>query len=402
MNLRTKIPRMVCCIVVLASCLMCTGCWDATEIDRLAIVSASGIDLMPEDEMSSAPPKVLETLQIARASEMGSNGGGAPATKTGSEDAFLLEQATGDDILQPMDIIRKRLSRKLFLGQRRVIVLGENYAKHGVYDLVDEVIRNPQSRLRTYVVVAYHDTAQTILQVPYALNRLPADAIAEIEQQGSLPEVDAKTFIQRMVSNGDTFVMGIEKIQPSPQDGEAMNNSFALTHIAIFRQDKLVGWLDGDTLDGFLWMYGRIHRTDTTVTIPGVPGHLTARMLTIRTKRSIEIEHGKPKIAIHVFTEYDVAENGTPANLNSPENVNKLRKALVEKLTRQIQSAMDTLQHTYDADPLGFGDQIDKRYPTIWKAIRDHWHEVYRQTPVNIEVDVQIRNSGLTGPPIRH
>ncbi|WAH43915.1 Ger(x)C family spore germination protein [Alicyclobacillus fastidiosus] len=391
--------RSICCATVLALSVLCTGCWDATEIDRLAIVSASGLDLVQPDPES--PPLVQGTLQIARASEMGSTGGGSPTTTTGSSDAFILEQAKGENALEPFDTIRKRLSRKLFLGQRRVIVIGEDYAKHGVYDLVDEVIRNPQSRLRTYVVIAYHGTAESILELPYALNRLPADAIAEIEQQGATPEIDAKEFIEKLVSKGDTFAMGIQKVQSNPDSSDASTSTFQLNQIAIFRADKLVGWLEGPTFQGFLWIYGRIKRDDTTVRIKGVPGYLTGRMLSIRTERSISIVHGRPQINIHTRTQYDIAENGTPMNLNDPINVTKVRNAIQQEILSQIKSTMDTLQHQYVSDPFGFAEQLHKRDPRAWEKVHEDWHSVYSKTPVVITADVEIRNSGLTGPPLR-
>ncbi|MFB5189848.1 Ger(x)C family spore germination protein [Alicyclobacillus fastidiosus] len=391
--------RALCCAAVLALSTLCTGCWDATEIDRLAIVSASGLDLVQPDPDS--PPLVQGTLQIARASEMGSNGGGSPTTTTGSTDAFILEQAKGQNALQPFDIIRKRLSRKLFLGQRRVIVIGEDYAKHGVYDLVDEVIRNPQSRLRTYVVIAYHSTAESILKLPYALNRLPSDAIAEIEQQGSVPEVDAKDFIEKLVSKGDTFAMGIDPVQSAPEGSDASASTFQLNQIAIFRGDKLVGWLEGPTFEGFLWIYGRMKRADTTVRLPGVPGYLTGRMLSIRTERSVAVVNGRPQININTRTQYDIAENGTPMNLNDPSSVNKVRDAIQQEILSQMKSTMDALQQKYVSDPFGFGEQLDKQYPRAWAKVKENWHSTYSKTPVVITADVEIRNSGLTGPPLR-
>jgi spore germination protein KC len=391
--------RAFTCVAILALSTLCTGCWDATEIDQLAIVVASGMDLVQHDD--SQQPTFRGMLQIARPSELGTSGGGTPTTSTGSTGSYVLEQAEGPNALATQDIMRKRLSRKLFVGQRRVIILGEDYARHGVYDLADEILRNPQSRLRTYIVIAYHGTAQSILERPYPLNRLPADAISDLERNGATPEVDAKQFLQRLTSKGDPFAMGIEQTSTLYDASDNPSGAFALTRIAIFQKDKLVGWLGSAQLRGFIWIYGRAKREESTVNIPGTPGYITGRMLGNNTTRSIKIINGKPRIDIHTRSEYDISENGTPLNLNDPKNIQLVRSAITKEVTSQIQSTMDTLQHKYHADSFGFSDLIDKKHPRMWAKMEKHWRETYSSMPVTVRVDVDIRNSGLTGPSLR-
>lgn len=386
-------------LAILTLCVFCTGCWDSTEIDQLAIVIASGVDLVQDD--TSKQPQVLGTIQIALPSQLGTNGGGAPSTQTGTTSSFVLEQAKATNPLATVDIMRKQLSRKLFMGQRRVIIIGEDYARKGVYDLADEIIRNPQSRLRSYVVVAYHDKAEDILKMPYPLNRLPADAISDLETQGAVPEVDAKRLLQGLSSNGDPFLLGVEQVQTLHSVADSKSGSFALTHIAIFRKDKLVGWLSGPQLRGFIWIFGRLQREDSTVNIPGVPGFITSRMLDIDTSRKIKVVNGKLKIQIKVRTEYDIAENGTPINLNNPANIERVKKALTEEIKGQVESTMDTLQHQYHADPFGFADKLYSKHPGVWKQLKGTWTGNYSKAPVSVLVSVDIRNSGLTGPSIR-
>lgn len=385
-------------ITVVALSVLCTGCWDAAEIDRLAIVTASGIDLVDKSHASEA--NVVVTAQIARPSELGSSDGGGAGSSTGSTKTFVLEQAKGQNFVSAFEEIRKRLSRRLFLGQRRVIVIGEKYAKHGVDDIMDEIIRNPQSRLRTYIIVAYHDKAQSILELPYALNRLPADAMVDLEEQNSVVEIDAKQFIERSMSKGDPFAMGIEAVNTLHKVSGKSPTTFALTHIAIFRKGKLVGWLGGRQLQGFLWVEGHLQREDTTVKIPGQSGYISGRMLTMRLSRNVTFIHGKPQIDIHLHSEYDIEENGTILNLNLHSNIDKVRMAMGKEISSQMVSTFDVLQHTYQSDPFGFSNTIYWENPHFWEMHRAVWRKTYSEIPVNVHVQIDIRNSGLVGSAI--
>lgn len=383
-------------VSILLLCTLCTGCWDATEIDQLAIVAATGTDLVRNDEGHS----VASTLQIALPSELGSTGGGAPTTKTGTTNAYALVEAEGPDPVSALDAASKQLSRRLFMGERRVTVIGEDYARFGLSDIADEILRNPQSRLRTYMVVAYHNTAHALLELPYALNRLPADAIADLENEEYLPRVDAKEFLQKLVSKGDPFLLGIEELS-TPHTVSDNQDSFGLTHIAVFRKDKLVGWLGGPQLEGFTYIFGRVNREYITVNVPGVPGFISARMLNIDTSRRVRIVDGVPRLIIRTRGDFDLVQNGTPLNLNLPENTDKVRAAINKEMVSEMQSTMDVLQHEYRSDPFGFMDTVHKKYPTFWLGMEKDWREKYSEMPVTVQVKANIRDSGITGPSIR-
>lgn len=416
-----------CCALVLAiTMFLCTGCWDSTEIDRLAIVTASGVDLVeqPDDAEGQdtsqgesgdqgqdatsqgqsggqAHPVIRGVVQIARASDLGATGGGSPTVSTGSTDAFVLEEGEGSTLLATLERIRKRLSRKLFMGQRRVVVVGENYARHGVAELMDEVVRNPQSRLRTYIVIAYHDDAKSILELPYALNRLPSDAIVDLEHQGSAVEVDAKQFIQRLEGLGDPFAMGIVKIPSLHKVSNKSGDTFELKNIALFRGDKLVGWLEGDTVDGFNWIYGRVQSSDVTVRVKGPSGGLiSARMVQMHTSRHARIKNGQPYIEIQTSAQFDVGDNASGLNLADPRNLQTLKVGIQQSIVARMEATVDAVKAMH-TDPFGFSDLLDKRYPGVWRRLQPTWPTVYAKMPVKFGVDVDIRNGGLIGPVLK-
>lgn len=377
--------RLLCAVSLT---LFCTGCWDATEVDQLSIVTMSGVDLGPNGKSVSG------SLQIARPSELGTTGGGGSSTATGSPQAYVVETADGPTASDTLNTLRHRLSRRVFMGHRRVIVIGEDYARKGVGGLIDEIIRNPNSRLRTYLVVAYHKQALDVLKTPYPLDRLPSDAIVELEEQGSTVKIDAKEFIEHYGGNGDPVTLGIS-IRPNPTQGATTDSAFALDRIAVFRRDKMVGWLTNEQTRGFLWVDGSIKSVIATVQVPGHPGAISARSNIIRSRHQIVFRQGRPYLDIKLQTQFDVTQNNSNLNLEDPVNVLKLQSALRREVQSEMESTMNALQHRYRADAFDFGDAFNERYPGEWRQVRSHWRATYSSMPVIYNLKVRLRDSGL-------
>ena len=75
-------------------------------------------------------------------------GGGTSAKST------YVVAATGVTIIDAMTMLQKKLSRKIFWGQLKVLIIGENLAKEGFHKHIDFIARHPQLRLRTYVFIS--------------------------------------------------------------------------------------------------------------------------------------------------------------------------------------------------------------------------------------------------------
>lgn len=382
-----RIAQCIRCVFsVLLVCVTCTGCWDANEIDDLAIVSASGWD--------AEGPNITATLQIARPSELGATSGGGGSGNTGSTETFALEQGTGPDPMGALEEARQKLSRTMLLSHREVLVLGENFArKQGVASLIDEVVRNPQSRLRTDIVVAYHGKAQDVLQLPYSLNRLPASAIRGMEDIGTIPRIDARQFVKDLNGQGDPYAVGVEPIRTL---SEKEPYTFRLDHVAVFKADKLVGWLEGHEVNGFLWIIGGSHSTNTPILIPG-KGYVGLKLLDMHSNVRATMVNGRPGISISVQVMDDIIENDTNLDFNSQSSIDRVRHTAEKSIRRDVQATVHRLQHDYHADICSFGERLYQRYPDLYVTrLKPHWDRTFETLPVIVKVDVRVQRSGLT------
>ncbi len=131
----TRLPLLMLILVSL------TGCWDRTEINDLAFILTTAVDL---EEDGSIRYSVLLPLPGSMGGPTGGGGGTAGNT------TYYIDSAVGDTIRSAQAKLQKRMSRRMFLAHRRTLVVGEEYAKKGIREIFDATARTAESRMSTF------------------------------------------------------------------------------------------------------------------------------------------------------------------------------------------------------------------------------------------------------------
>jgi spore germination protein KC len=381
----------VSCLVILLT-FGATGCWDSSEIDQLAIVTTSGVDVKNAE---SGKPVYTVSLQIARTSKLGVGQSGMSGVSTGTTKTFVTMKRDGSDILMSLDSLQSQIARKAIRTHRLAVVLGESFARYGISPVLDEIVRHPGSRLRSFLLVAYHGEASTILGLPNAFSRMPSEALVNMEKQGMITESTTKDFVEKLNGKGDPWLPGME---PEEADSGTEPNTFNLSHIALFQRDKLVGWLDKEDIVGFKWLTNNVKGSIISVEIPGHKGTVNGETISEKATPSVRLVKGKPVINIRLNVREETVATGTNLNMRDPANIVLVEGVFTQEIKKQCEDALDKLQHQYESDALDFGDLIYRRYPKVWYQLEPHWREEYSHIPVNVRVVVKILNTGSSGP----
>lgn len=131
--------------LLLLSPLALAGCWDRKEINDVAFVIGSSVD--KENGMYRS------ALQIALPGNLGGAGskGGGGGTSGGK--SYYLESKTGITLRSANMEIQAGNSRNLSFSHRRVLLIGEDFARDGIAPMLDQFARIPQNRLSSLVAV---------------------------------------------------------------------------------------------------------------------------------------------------------------------------------------------------------------------------------------------------------
>lgn len=382
--MNAKTIKSVCKIFIIFM-LFATGCWDRTEINDIALITASAYDLVPEGGIRYTIQLMLPSAGGAKSGQ-GSSGG---SKKTD----FIVETAVGADVGEAEKNIQKRFPRKLFRGHRRVIVIGEDLARNGMREILDSVSRDPQNRLRTNVLVAEGISGCDLLKIDYPLERVPAEAMREMTQIGIGIEANIRDFLIAKSSQG---------IQPIGVSISPRNNKegFDETGIAVFKDMQLAGYLKGEEIEGYLWVTGKFKNSTITTTVPGKEGTIRINVKSTDAKITPEIEGNKVSIYIDLKGEGSVYGNSTQLDLSIPKNILLAQEAIKEKIKNIVQNTVQLAQKEYKSDIFGFGSIISQHNAKEWKLLRESWDDAFSDVKVFVSTDFKIRTSGMSGLPL--
>ncbi|MCY0903176.1 MAG: Ger(x)C family spore germination protein [Firmicutes bacterium] len=377
---------------LVATSLLCSGCWDSTEINQLGIVTATGIELVnPGDPHSES----RAYAQVASPSQLvnGPNGGGGP---TDSKRGFVLEEGVGLTAASSLASVQRLMSRRFFFRDRRVVIIGERFARRGIGDLLDAMVRNPDSRFRCFLLISDGCRPSDILRMSYPLTRLPADAMVELEESGQGVVINAVQFVRTMTRKSDPYAMGIRIVRTTSSTQKGM---FELADVAVFKHDRMVGWLRKDAAHGFFVMQPQSDRLKLQTLDVRISsgGWITTRLIVLKKYVRLHWTSSGPSANIHLEISDDVMENSSVLSLDEVTDVRRAEQAIENRLTTEMKATLDLLQHHYGADCLGLGDALFSRFPTQWRKIEPHWEQVYRQMPISVSVDAHLVRSGITG-----
>jgi spore germination protein KC len=372
---------MICVLSLLAG-----GCWDRLEVNDMALVLATGVDATPQQ-------KYKVSIQLALPT-----GGGESQAQTSStgKNSYFVEDETGVDITDTTSKIQEKLSRRVFPAHRRILIIGEQLAKQGIQPILDGFIRQPESRLRAYVLVAKGGTAEKILKAPYPIEKVPTEGIREILHSEIGLAVDLKNLLMDKAANQSIVLPTIELVG----DGKTTKKIFQINGAAVFHHDKLAGYLNDVKTRGLVLLRKEPLRSELTVYIPALKGNMSADMLKTPINVKAKKVRGQIVMYINSVAQLGITENQTKLDFTEPKTVKAIEHLFAEDLEKRLKMSLDEVQKKYKSDVVGFGEVIHRTYPQDWKRMKKNWDQEFPNLKIVWETSAKIKRTGMTSQPI--
>jgi spore germination protein KC len=362
------------------------------ELNDLAIELGWGLDQAKKN-------KVQISAQFIIPSKIGMGQSG----RSESGKTVFIESGTGKDTLAAVDNMQTKLSREVFRGHRRVIVIGEKLARRGLASVLDTYSRDPDIRLRTDMLIVKGSTAKDFLEASYPLEDIPAlGALKEHIQVGGLGDTSLLNFLIASLSDGITPILPvIELIHSSEKQGRKSIKGFQMVGLAIFNKDlKLIGILNLNEGKNYLWLINRLTKQSITVNMPQGNGTASLSLIKMNSKIKPIIQGQTIKCNIVLSGIGIIRENNTNLDLTQSKSLTLLQHMLEKQAEKQVLQTIEKVQNQYGTDIFGFGEAIHQKYPSQWKGLKKNWSNQFRKVEVSVQANLTIRRVGLTGPSV--
>ncbi|MGI9860432.1 Ger(x)C family spore germination C-terminal domain-containing protein [Moorella naiadis] len=288
--MRVWCRRLLAGVLLACGLPLLTGCWSRHEIEDLAIVMAAALDTAPGNQVRLSVYVVIPRA-VGGGPSMGGGGGGEP------KKAGEIISATGSDYSQAARRLEGQVPRRLYWAQNRVLVIGADLARRGLYYL-DLFIRDRQMRLITPVLITRGE-ARRVLDLPPGIELNTGTILTGILRNHTTFKVELKDLLAMWEAPGDNPALPEVVMTPTPEQGsqapgggggqdagrggkegekKQQPEAVVIKGAGAFRYDRLVGWLDERETNGLMWLRGEVTEGVITVSLPpGVRGPLTGQ-----------------------------------------------------------------------------------------------------------------------------
>jgi spore germination protein KC len=380
-------------ILLIGLALILTGCWDQRELSTITVITGMAIDKGKNE-------KYKLTLESINTPELYAQ------TATGNSPTvlFSLEGETIAELAYKMNI---GFSQNVIYSHMRLMVISKDIAENDMMDFLDSVERSRELRDDFDIILAKEGEAAEILQVVYNFQKasslkLMSQLEAATKVWGSTPNVVVKDFISALTSPGRQPVMAAVRIQGEPKKGGSVENMkktdldamVIIDSMALFQEDKLVGFLSVEDTRNYLLTQNEIENTE--ISVPCGENQFASVLITdSKTKVKGRIKNGKPLIHLDIVMEGSIFGSTCKGHMDDPKTYMKIDKLTNQHMKEKIQKTIQTVQDDYGVDIFGFGDVVYRQDYKQFKKVEDHWDEAFKEAEIEVSVKTMIRRAGI-------
>lgn len=355
-----------------------TGCAETNILDRVGLTTLVGYDVGTEEKIATTAvirevnPEFQSNVEIVSTENNTSKGSRMKSNR--------------------------KLSKKITVGQMRVVLFGEELAKDNLHYYIDTHLENASVSNSLYMAVVEGKTTP-LLEYEYKNIDDIGQHIFRLLEQNIKQEYMISATLHEIAhdyySVGKDFAMPIIK-----RDEEFVE----ISGIAIFKGGKMVSTLP--VKDSFYiklvrdsfksGLFETILKDEDIPTdiLKNPPEQIPVAFDAINSKRELKlVDASTPEFDLNLKIKARLLEVYPDVNLGDPKVVAKLEKAVSKNLSREISRIIAQCQDV-DSDIFGFGEKYRSSVRNS-KLTKEKWHKLYKNMKVNVNVDFVILRNGV-------
>ena len=221
-------------------CFVLAGCWNYREIDSLYIVAGVAIE---RDTESGGFILYIEIVEPSNTEEQTSES--------------KIVESRGQTIFDAARDAIDTSGKRMFWNHAKIIIVSEEIAREGILDVIDWFYRDAEPRLTLDLLVAQGASAKDIITSTGITNKVRSFEINDTLDNVDSIEKYPKAELYKIVSmlKFDVPYAYTPSITINKQGDVEVSK---VSGIAIFKGDKLKGFLDEEDTKYFLYIKNEI------------------------------------------------------------------------------------------------------------------------------------------------
>ena len=366
--------------MIILQIFLLSGCWNYRGLNEMSVVIGIAVDKAPD---SGNYQLSFEITDIS-----------TPIKDKGVQSKIV--ESEGKTVFDAVRNAKKRIHNKLYFGQTQLVVFSNEIAHSEDFSgVIDWFLRDGELRETICVVISQEKTAREIISSKGIGQSIVSNEIRQIVEtdEDATASTSAVEFYQ--VFN---ILRAEGKSLTLPEIHNVVNNDETVIEVngtAVFKENKLVGYLTSDESKSFLFAIDEIKGGVLTVSSEGDDrDDISLEISKNSTKRSFDFKDDKINVSIHTDTTVFLDEAMVHNNALDDKQTAALEDAAAAKLENDITLVIQRVQSEYGSDIFGFGNMIYKKDFRLWNQLKDTWDEQFIALEVDVSSDVHIVNTG--------
>ena len=291
----------------------------------------------------------------------------------------------GETIPKLREERQRRMDKKILLGLEKVYVIGENYAKHGIRDLLDVYFRNPDVRDATLLCVC-EGKAEDILKIQVEGYPSAGDYI-----EGLLRYANEMNFFTENYMLIDAYVRleeeGRNLVLPYIT---AKDNIFEISGMAVFKDDKMITVIPSPKLKYLNLL--RETNVSGIITLHKDSDKYIGLFAISKRKVKCYKENDKYKFIINLnLSGQIVANDYEPLMIDKPGKKKEIEAKIAKNLKKELEGFIKELKTEHKVDALELGRIAAAKYG---RDTGVDWNEVVMNSEIKVNVSFRINRFG--------
>ena len=373
------IRKITCVLMIFAVLLSFSSCSTKSEnyvrqLKDLSIVQGFGVDLdKGEFEVT------MQIFNESNAEGFGQNLKGI-ITTTYSQ--------TGETVAAAVSDSQRNYDKETFFGQNKIMIISEDVAKRELSNVLDYYVREIGCRPDIQIAVTKKD-AKSIIKAKCAGTPIPAEKIQKTLKNG---EYNGKSIDMELYSVLNDYKNPTSDIYlPVVKTFGKNDNNVTFDGIAVFKDDKLKGYLNNEQTRGLLFINSKINSGNILIESAKF-GKVTFNISSSSTKKHVKINDEKVKLYVNINVNCVVSEmeNGLSEKV-SKADIKSLEELADEIVKKEVKSVLNICLKKYKSDVFDIGRMTSQKDYDFYKKNVKKWNNLLPETEYNVSVKCKVK-----------
>lgn len=377
--------KLLITIIIVFNIFFLSGCWNYREVNRIAIIGGLAID---KDEALSEYNLTIEVMK----SVPGETGGGRVESD--------IYEIKGKTIFEAARNFVLKLGRRAYWSHAKVVIIDKAIAENDIVPVLDWLYRDAELRRDIYILISNENTAGELLKTDTGLDDTTSFHLFSILQNqksvNKYPETELWEVAEAISLKDKSILIPIVQLSEGERKPSEVRGS------AIFKGDKVIGYLNEEDTKNVLWLNGEFKKGMFVVkNIDNTKIDITFEAFANNVKPIVEINRDNVKVDVKIKTEVNIAEISGALNFQDKTTKKRIEDAGAEAIKKNLARTVKKLQKDYGKDVFNFSTIAEIQNQKQWKKFKPIWEDEFSMAEVKIEVDMHIKGSAVASKAIK-